>query len=60
MTKITSIAAYLVRKLWLLLAILLVVFALILSAARYALPHVEHKKHLIEDYIYIAYDTVYL
>ena len=51
MTKITSIAAYLVRKLWLLLAILLVVFALILSAARYALPHVEHKKHLIEDYI---------
>ena len=51
MTKITSIAAYLVRKLWLLLAILLVVFALVLSAARYALPQIEHNKHLLEDYI---------
>ena len=51
MTKITSIAAYLVRKLWLLLAILLVVFALLLSAARYALPQIEHNKHLLENYI---------
>ncbi|MDO6566705.1 YhdP family protein [Alteromonas sp. 1_MG-2023] len=51
MTKITSVAAYLVKKIWLLLAILLVLFALLISAARYALPHIEHNKHLLEDYI---------
>lgn len=51
MSKITSAAAYLVKKIWLLLAILLVLFALTLSAARYALPHIEDNKHLIENYI---------
>lgn len=51
MTNFTSVVAYLVKKTWLLLAILLVVFALVLSAARYALPHIEHNKHLLEDYI---------
>jgi len=50
-TNFTSVAAYLVKKLWLLLAILLVVFALLLSAARYALPQIEHNKHLLENYI---------
>lgn len=51
MTNLTSVAAYLVKKIWLLLAILLVLFALLISAARYALPHIEHNKHLLEDYI---------
>jgi len=50
-TNLTSVAAYLVKKIWLLLAILLVLFALLISAARYALPHIEHNKHLLEDYI---------
>jgi len=48
-TNLTSVAAYLVKKIWLLLAILLVLFALLISAARYALPHIEHNKHLLED-----------
>lgn len=51
MSKFTSVAAYVVKKVWLLLAILLVLFALTLSAARYALPHIDDNKHLIENYI---------
>ena len=51
MTKFTSVTAFLVKKVWLLLAILLVLFALLLSAARYALPHIEHNEHLLENYI---------
>ncbi|MEQ3638699.1 MAG: YhdP family protein [Alteromonas sp.] len=51
MTKFSSAASYLLKKFWLLLAVLLVLFALVLSAARYALPHIEHNKHLLEDYI---------
>ncbi|OJF70122.1 TIGR02099 family protein [Alteromonas sp. V450] len=51
MTNFSSAAAYLLKKFWLLLAVLLVLFALILSAARYALPHIEHNKHLLENYI---------
>ncbi|MFZ8201262.1 YhdP family protein [Alteromonas portus] len=51
MTNFSSVAAYLLKKFWLLLAVLLVLFALILSAARYALPHIEHNKHLLENYI---------
>ncbi|WP_334030577.1 YhdP family protein [Alteromonas sp. P256] len=51
MTKFSSAASYLLKKFWLLLAVLLVLFALLLSAARYALPHIEHNKYLLEDYI---------
>ncbi|WP_334021010.1 YhdP family protein [Alteromonas sp. S015] len=51
MTNFSSVAAYLLKKFWLLLAVLLVIFALFLSAARYALPHIEHNKHLLENYI---------
>jgi len=50
-TNFSSVAAYLLKKFWLLLAVLLVLFALVLSAARYALPHIEHNKHLLENYI---------
>ncbi|GGW84020.1 YhdP family protein [Alteromonas halophila] len=51
MTKFSSAAAYLVKKVWLLLAVVLVLFAVLLSVMRYALPHIEHKKHLLEDYV---------
>lgn len=51
MLKATQVAAYLVKKVWLLLALLLVLFAVLLSALRYALPHLDHKKHLLEDYV---------
>ncbi|MEC8419400.1 MAG: YhdP family protein [Pseudomonadota bacterium] len=65
MTNFSSVAAYLLKKFWLLLAVLLVLFALILSAARYALPHIENNKHLLENYINEQYgvnlsiDSVY-
>ncbi|WP_216029477.1 YhdP family protein [Alteromonas sp. C1M14] len=36
---------------WLLLAILLVLFAVALSAMRYALPYVDHNKDLLENYV---------
>lgn len=51
MTNFSAAAAYLVKKVWLLLAVLLVLFAVLLSVMRYALPHIEHKKHLLEDYV---------
>lgn len=51
MTKLSTVAAFVVKKLWLTLAILLVLFAVLLSVLRYALPHIEHKKHLLEDYV---------
>ncbi|RDV25560.1 TIGR02099 family protein [Alteromonas aestuariivivens] len=51
MTKAFNVAAYLVKKLWLLFAILLVLFAVMLSVMRYALPHLDQKKYLLEDYV---------
>lgn len=51
MTNFSSVAAYLVKKMWLFLAVSLVLFAVLLSVMRYALPHIEHKKHLLEDYV---------
>ncbi|MEW9797904.1 YhdP family protein [Alteromonas sp. CYL-A6] len=51
MTKIAAVAAYLVKKLWLTMAVLLVLFAVLLSVLRYALPHLEDKKYLLEDYV---------
>ncbi|MCW8109828.1 YhdP family protein [Alteromonas ponticola] len=50
MSKVTQMATVILRKLWVTLAILLVVFAVFLSVLRYALPHIEHKKYMLEDY----------
>ncbi len=50
MSKATYIASMLLKKLWVTLAALLVLFAVVLSVLRYSLPHLEHKKHLLEDY----------
>lgn len=43
--------AYLINKLWLLLAILLVTSAVLLSAARFALPHLDHYRTDIERFV---------
>ncbi|MCU7554680.1 YhdP family protein [Alteromonas sp. ASW11-19] len=51
MTKLSTVTTWLVKKLWLTLAALLVLFAVLLSVMRYALPHIEHKKYLLEDYV---------
>ena len=50
MNRVLSVSAYLVRKLWLLCAIVLVLFAVLLSVLRYTLPYLDEEKHLIEDY----------
>ncbi|AXR08105.1 YhdP family protein [Salinimonas sediminis] len=51
MKKLTTILAWGLKKLWLVLAVLLVLFAVLLSAMRYALPHLEQKKALLEEYV---------
>jgi len=50
-----SVAAYIVKKLWLLCAIVLVLFAVLLSALRYTLPYLDEEKQLIEDYLSAQY-----
>ncbi|QJR81294.1 TIGR02099 family protein [Alteromonas pelagimontana] len=55
MTKVMNAAAWLVRKAGWLLAVLLVVFAVMLSVLRYALPHIDHKKYMLEDYVNTKY-----
>ncbi len=51
MSKAGTAAAWAVKKLWLLLAVLLVLFAVVLSVMRYALPHIDHKKYILEDFV---------
>lgn len=51
MRKAGEVAAYFIKKVWLLLAVVLVLFAVMLSVLRYALPHLDHKKHLLEEYV---------
>ncbi len=55
MNRVLSVSAYLVRKLWLLCAIVLVLFAVLLSVLRYTLPYLDEEKHLIEDYLSAQY-----
>ena len=55
MTKSAKVATYALKKLWLLSAILLVLFAVLLSLLRYALPYVEDNKHLLENYVQEQY-----
>jgi uncharacterized protein (TIGR02099 family) len=53
--KLLGISAYLVKKLWLTLAVLLVLFAVLLSLLRISLPHLQDKKYLLEDYLQSQY-----
>ncbi|MFT5543193.1 MAG: hypothetical protein ACI97K_002914 [Glaciecola sp.] len=55
MNKLSSVATYIVRKLWTLIAITLVVFALLMSLLRYSLPLLNDKKHFFEDYVQQEY-----
>jgi len=50
-SKARTVAAWAIKKLWLLLAVLLVLFAVVLSVMRYALPHIDHKKYILEDFV---------
>lgn len=49
--KFSRASAYLINKLWLLLAVLLVASALLLSAARFALPYLDHYRANIESFV---------
>jgi uncharacterized protein YhdP len=53
--KLTSVATFLVRKIWTLIAITLVVFALLMSLLRYSLPLLNDKKQIFEDYVQTEY-----
>lgn len=55
MNKLSSIATFVVRKLWSLFAVTLVVFAILVSAVRYSLPYLNDQKHHIEDYVLAQY-----
>lgn len=55
MNRPISVAAYIVKKLWLFCAIVLVLFAVLLSALRYTLPYLDEEKQLIEEYLSAQY-----
>ncbi len=51
MKKLSNYLALGIKTLWLVLAVLLVLFAVLLSGLRVALPHLEQQKSYIEDYL---------
>lgn len=51
MKKVSSIASYIVQKLWTLFAIVIVLFALLMSLLRYSLPYLDDNKERVENYI---------
>lgn len=55
MKKVSGVATYIVRKLWTLIAITLVVFALLMSLLRYSLPYLNDKKQIFEDFAQTEY-----
>lgn len=55
MNRFLSVTTYIVKKLWLLCAIVLVLFAVLLSTLRYTLPYLDEEKQLLEDYLSAQY-----
>lgn len=55
MNQPLAIATVIVKKLWLFCAIVLVLFAVLLSVLRYTLPYLDEEKQLIEDYLSAQY-----
>jgi uncharacterized protein (TIGR02099 family) len=53
--KLSSVATFIVRKIWTLIAITLVVFALLMSLLRYSLPLLNDKKQIFEDFVQTEY-----
>ena len=50
-TSVSSYAAYLLKKLWALVALSLVVVAVTLSVVRYSLPYMNDQKHHLEQWL---------
>lgn len=57
MNKLSDYLALGIKTLWLVLAVLLVLFAVLLSGLRLALPHLEQQKQHIEDYLSQRYSV---
>lgn len=57
MHKPSFYLAYLVRKIWALLALSLVVVAVALSLLRYSLPYMDQQKQVLEDYLSQQFET---
>lgn len=55
MSNIQSALTFALRKLWTVIAVLLVLFALLISAIRYSLPLANNYKPQIEDYVASQY-----
>ncbi|WP_100657731.1 YhdP family protein [Alteromonas flava] len=55
MSNVRQYLAYGIRKLWTLLAFVLVLSAVIISLLRFSLPYLDKNKHLVEDYISQTY-----
>ncbi|MFC4701057.1 YhdP family protein [Glaciecola siphonariae] len=55
MSSSNRIIALGIRKLWTLIAVLLVLVALFISLLRYSLPLLDDRKHVIEDYVATQY-----
>nr|WP_136251362.1 YhdP family protein [Ningiella ruwaisensis] len=55
MSKASKYTTLILRKLWTLVAVLLVVVALLISLLRYSLPLLNDRKHVIEDYVNTEY-----
>jgi len=54
-SRLGNVITLIVRKLWTVIAVTLVVFALLMSLLRYSLPYLNEKKHLLEDYAMTHY-----
>jgi uncharacterized protein (TIGR02099 family) len=55
-SQATAITTLVLRKLWTLIAVVLVVFALFISLLRYSLPLLNDRKELIEQYVQSEYN----
>ena len=49
--SVSFYAAYLIKKLWALVALILVVVAVIISVVRYSLPYMDVQKHHLEQWL---------
>jgi uncharacterized protein (TIGR02099 family) len=54
-SKTSKFTALAIRKLWTLIAVLLVLVALFISLLRYSLPMLDERKHVIEEYVATEY-----
>lgn len=57
MSKVRSYVAYGIKKIWTLVALLLVISAVAISLLRFSLPYLDRNKHLVEDYISQNYNA---